>query len=236
MNLHSKKNLVFQGARLLSVDPSLSCSGWALFCLETGAVKRVGTIRALPAEHSLSQRLEEMQCEITLLFQELLLKSGDYLVCEGPAPIMLNPKTAMKVEQVRGIFETVARSNGVTVPGRVNPRTVHVEILGLRGRQLERNSVKAIARETALYLYKDVLAEIVGSTERAERTSQDILDALLVGTVSINRIKFSLQSGFEVSESLEATRGRGRISDINRSNRTTKGNRKSWEIYFQKKG
>lgn len=221
---------------LLAVDPSLTSSGWALFCLDTGHIQQVGLIKAPGPGLSLSQRLELLQRDISALIQDLNLSKNDYLVCEGPAQVVINPKTTIKVEQVRSIFEAIARSYNVNVPGRINPRTVHVELLGIKGKQLERSIVKFLAKETALKLYKAQLEDVYRQDppQKIIKIPQDILDALLIGTVAVTRIKFCRQSGFEISESLEATKGGSGLSNkVNRTVRNSRGNRKSWERHIE---
>ncbi len=176
-------------SRLLSVDPSLCSSGWVLFKLPSAQILAAGTVTS-DYELDLNQRLRDLQSRITSIFSSLQLNSNDFLVCEGPAPIMLNPKTAIKVEQVRGIFETIARSYQIAVPGRINPRSVHIELLGLRGKQTERKIVKNLARQTALTIYRPQLTRLGMSDD----ISQDIIDALLVGTLAISRINLMISS------------------------------------------
>src|SRR5689334_2486040 len=120
---------------LLSVDPSLTCSGWALFSLRSTALMGVGKIRSLPPSHALPDRLNDLQRKVQAVFDQFQLTEKDILVCEAPTT-MKDPSAAIKVEQVRGMFESLARTRRVTVPGRINPRTVHHELLGLKGRQL----------------------------------------------------------------------------------------------------
>src|SRR5690606_567012 len=132
--------------RLLAVDPSLTCSGWALFELATarpgqGKLVAVGKIRSLSPRVPLATRFSDLQRKIVGVYESLSLSGNDVLICESQTT-MRDPRAAFKVEQVRGIFETVARSRSLHVPGRINPRSVQSEVMGLRGKQLARAVVK----------------------------------------------------------------------------------------------
>ena len=193
-----KRQQIADNCRLLAVDPSLTCSGWALFSLKEKKPIRVGILGSQSAKFTLAQRLSGIQSRVDLLFEELSLGSDDFLVCEGPAPLILNPHTALKVEQVRGIFETLARSRNVRVAGRVNPRTVHTELLGLKGKQLPRDIVKALARQVAERLFgrelKCLLEEGMAGSKNRD-VPQDIVDAILVGTLAASRLKNGIETG-----------------------------------------
>ena len=185
---------------LLAVDPSLTCSGWALFGLRSCQPEAVGFIRGLGASIPMSARMEKYQLDVAGLFERLRLGQGDYLICEGPAPLVKNPQSAIKVEGVRGMFETLARGFGLNVPGRVNPRTIQSELMGLRGKQLKREIVKESARITVSRLYGDlqrirmIVPDGVSPGEKT-RAIQDIVDALLIGTYAVKRISFTKISG-----------------------------------------
>lgn len=187
---------------LIAVDPSLTCSGWALFSLADGAPLAAGTLEAGGPEHSMSDRLEELQKNISQLFNQLRMGNHDVLVCEGPAPLVLNPSSAIKVERVRSIFESVARGRGVVVPGRINPRTVQTEILGLRGKQLQRAVVKETARVTAQQLFGAQLSvlPLYGSGKTHRQLPQDVIDALLIGAVALSRVRLAEQSQRPLTE------------------------------------
>lgn len=199
---------------LLAVDPSLTCSGWALFALTDGLPRAVGVIMPPGPAIALATRIALLQREVEALLESFKLGVGDLLVCEGPAPLVLNPQSALKVEGVRGVFETVARSRGVAVPGRLNPRTVQSELLGMRGKQLDRRTVKEWARAAALQLYGARLDKLLvqqqlvsdrraagagGDPPRPARSlSQDAIDALLIGAVAVGRFRLSVASGLPV--------------------------------------
>ncbi len=170
---------------LLSVDPSLACSGWALFSVSEGTIRAVGKIKAAKPPLPLPVRLERLQESIGRVLDELRLGLGDVLVCEAPTT-MKDPHNAIKVEQVRGLFESLGRGRGLTVPGRVNPRSVQYEVMGLRGRQLARVEVKAAAVRTAEFLYAKELRSL-GLAEL--RKHQDIVDAILVGRLALLQIE-----------------------------------------------
>ena len=162
---------------LLSIDPSLTCSGWALFSVAGGGIKAVGKVKADKPSIPLATRLEKLQTTISKMIEGLGLGAGDLLVCEAPTT-MKDPHNAIKVEQVRGLFESLGRQRGVHVPGRINPRTVQYEIMGLKGKQLPRPEVKAAAVRTVEFLYADELQKL-GLSELKKH--QDIVDAILIG-------------------------------------------------------
>lgn len=189
--------------RLIAVDPSLTASGWALFSLESGAPECWGVLAPPGAAHSLEYRLTCLQKSVADIFDRHALDERDVLVCEGPAPLVKNPLSSLKVERVRSIFEAVARARGVLVPGRLNPRTVQTELLGMRGKQLERKQVKAWAREVAVRLYGNVL-------NSAPRVSQDIIDALLIGSLAVSRVQLAARAGTSLSDAFSAYSKNGR--------------------------
>lgn len=176
--------------RVIAIDPSLTQSGWAVFDVHRQNATAWGVISSMPASIPLVDRLNDLQSKISKLFSDMGLSSNDFLVCEGPAPISLNPSSSIKVEQVRGIFETLARCNGVKVLSRLNPRTVQNEILGLKGKQLPRQEVKQVARQVLLQLYADRKSEFMN-------LQQDVIDALLIGTLAQSRISQSLKLGID---------------------------------------
>lgn len=180
-------------SKLLAVDPSLTCSGWVLFSLQSLKPLFAGTIsppgpKCLP----LCERFEFLQNEVFNLLSNFSLSSKDYLVTEGPAPLVQNPSSSTKVEQVRSTFEVLARNQGVTVPGRVNPRTIQTQLLGLKGAQIERSKVKAIAKSTANQLYGKELEQIC--KQSGFSISQDIIDASLIGGYAGSLIKNAIVS------------------------------------------
>lgn len=176
-------------SRLLAVDPSLTCSGWALFRVTSGELLAVGKLRAEPPVKPLSVRLASLQKDISDLLHEAELGVDDYLVCEG-ATTMRDPNAAFKVEQVRGLFETLARARRVNVPGRLNPRSVQKEVMGLKGKQIERKQVKANAREVFKALYSTTCVRFGWEiNEKMLSRNQDIVDAALIGTLAVSRIQ-----------------------------------------------
>lgn len=210
--------------KLLAIDPSLTASGWALFSLgndgspsaqSAAATHRlplaVGVICPPGPEVEMSRRLASLQTQVEQLISKLHMSKGDFLVCEGPAPIVLNPDSAIKVERVRGIFETVARSFGLVVPGRINPRTVQSELLGMRGKQLSRSAVKEWARHTAQVLFGPQLASCpINGLRQGKRRSgtpampQDIIDALLIGVLGASKLNIARRSGIAPEAVFEA--------------------------------
>lgn len=171
--------------RLLSVDPSLTCSGWALFSVSEGAIKAVGKVRAEKPTVPMALRMDKLQSSIGRVLETLGLGEGDVLVCEAPTT-MKDPHNAIKVEQVRGLFESLGRERGATVPGRINPRTVQYEVMGLRGKQVSRPEVKAAAVRTVHFLYAEQLKSL-GLSELQKH--QDIVDAVLIGRLALLHIE-----------------------------------------------
>lgn len=186
---------------LFAVDPSLTCSGWALFGFEEQALLAVGKIRSLPPRrYRMNQRLDDVHAKVKGVLDHHLLGSSDMLLCEAQTT-MRDPRAAFAVEQVRGIFETCARERGVKVPGRVNPRSVHSEIIGFRGPQQERSVVKDAAQRIASSLYADALRRI-GFDEVDDRLKrhQDIVDALLIGHFALGRLQQASRTRQPVEE------------------------------------
>ena len=207
----------FDSPKLLAVDPSFTSSGWAVFSLQDNQPKAVGTICSKKiANQSDEFRLGKLQNEIEELYCHYELRKGDYLVLEGPAHLVLNPHTSLKVERVRGIFETLARKYSVEVPARINPRSMQREILGLSGKQLPRETVKEIAKQTALQLFGSELKKII--PQKQESYSQDILDALLIGSYASSRLSTALRTHTPPSLSFQ-TKKRRSNSPWRKSNR-----------------
>ena len=165
----------------------------------------VGTLAPPGPTLPMPHRMQKLQSSVEMLFDELLLCPGDVLVCEGPAPLVKNPQSALKVEGVRGLFETLARGRGLEVPGRVNPRTVQSELLGMKGKQLPRIQVKEWARATAMQLFGEELKEITNG-----KISQDIIDAVLIGSFLLARLKIAEKTGMALEQAiLPQSSGRG---------------------------
>ena len=184
--------------RLIAVDPSLTCSGWALFEISRGALCGVGKLRSLGATVPMAHRLEELQTRVAALLERFELGDRDVLICEEQTT-MRDPRAAFKVEQVRGIFEAVARSRGVGVPGRLNPRSVQFEVMGLKGKQTKREIVKEVAVEVVRSLYGPALHGMgFESTPLHLKRNQDIVDAILVGTLGLSRIQSAEAAGEEL--------------------------------------
>ena len=179
---------------LMAVDPSLTCSGWALLSIPEGEVIAVGKIKAAPPSVPMATRLDRLQGSIKKVLSNLSLGELDVLVCEAPTT-MKDPHNAIKVEQVRGIFESTGRSQGVSVPGRVNPRSVQYEVMGLKGKQMARLEVKAAAVRTVQYLYAPALQRLgIETSDTALKKHQDIVDAMLIGRFAVLRIQGALDS------------------------------------------
>lgn len=191
-------------ARLMSVDPSLTCTGWALFSLHRQRLLGVGKLKALPPRVGMAERFRDLQRRLAECLDELNLGSHDFLVCEAPTT-MRDPRAALLVEQVRALIEALARARGVNVPGRVNPRTVQQEVIGLRGKQLRRDVVKRSALQVVKTLYQKELEGLGFPTETEElRRHQDIVDAILIGNVAIARVHTAIQTGITPAELFES--------------------------------
>lgn len=186
--------------RILAVDPSLTCSGWALFSVSSGVITAVGKVKSLPASSPLGERLEDLQGKIHGIYNKLNIGSEDIVICESPTT-MKDPRAALRVEQVRCIFEVLGRNCSASVPGRVNPRTVHRELLGLKGRQLERVEVKSSAVNFIYRTYSKELSKtgFEVTTENLNR-HQDIVDAVLIGLVALGKVSSAIQSGISLDE------------------------------------
>lgn len=174
--------------RVFAVDPSLTCSGWALFDVASKTLLSIGKLKSISTSFSLEDRLLDLQRRIDSIYVALQLTKRDIVVCEAPTT-MRDPKAAFKVEQVRGVFETLARSRDIEVFPRVHPRTVQYELLGLKGKQIERKEVKATAVFTAKALYESSLRGLGFPVTLKELTKhQDIVDAVLLGHVAVGKI------------------------------------------------
>lgn len=198
--------------RLIAVDPSLTCSGWALFHVSTGNLLAIGKIRAPSSATPLPLRLTMLQRQVDELMGVLKLGGDDVLVCEAQTT-MKDPRAAFAVEQVRCIFESLGRARSVRVPGRVNPRSVQSEIMGLKGKQLARPIVKETAVIVAKALYEQALLSLGFDVEHsALKRNQDIVDALLVGTLALSKIRTSRVESSVVLEELFVGKRRMRVT------------------------
>ncbi|MDR2338329.1 MAG: hypothetical protein LBE20_06795 [Deltaproteobacteria bacterium] len=194
--------------KLLAIDPSLTSTGWVLFDLQTGTIRQFGILNDPGPKIVLARRLAILQQEIEALLSAVELQAGDVLVCEGPAHLVLNPQSALKVEHVRGMFEVLARKRGVDVPGRVNPRIIHTEILGLKGKQVKRAEVKKIARSVAERLFVKEFANNQNNKLNSRRKvlSQDIIDAALIGAFCITQIDLCQKLKIDLAEAFHEGR------------------------------
>ncbi len=147
-----------------------------------------------------------VQKKIEITLNDNCMGHNDVLVCEAQTT-MRDPRAAFQVEQVRGIFETLARNRKVAVPGRINPRSVQYELLGLTGKQCCREEVKSSAISVARTLYGNILEKAGFSTETENlKKHQDIIDALLVGRLAMTRICSGLRAGVAVDRMFEERR------------------------------
>ena len=198
--------IISKTARLLAIDPSLNSSGWVMFNIAKASPLSIGIIpskntsskrKTKLSNLTLAERLYFIQKEVEESLEELKLGPNDILVCEGPAPLVLNPQTALKLEHVRGIYETLARHRGACVPGRLNPKTVQTEILNLKGKQLARPIIKDLITQTAKHIFASDLERLILKNpdilikRRSGKTEipQDIYDALLIGAVAVSKLQ-----------------------------------------------
>ena len=197
--------------RLLAVDPSFTCSGWALFGIPDGQVLGVGELRGVAPGPAVAARLRCFLTKVTDLYQALGLSPRDLVVVEA-ATTMRDPRAAQLVEQVRGIFEVLARAAGAAVPGRLNPRSVQFEVMALRGAQGQRAEVKRAAQTVAETLYGARLRElgVLTGVPGELKRHQDIVDALLVGTLAVSRLRGALASGVSLESVFDMREFRSR--------------------------
>jgi Holliday junction resolvasome RuvABC endonuclease subunit len=198
--------------RMFAVDPSLVCSGWALFSVPESRLVAVGKIKAKAASYTMAERLLCIQRDVDHLFSKLQLGGDDVLVCEAPTA-MQDPHNVIKVEQVRGLFEVLARQRGAEVPGRINPRSVQFEVMGLRGKQVSRTLVKDVAVRTAVALYPQELAGLgLPVDEEKLRKYQDIVDAILVGRFALLRLQEAMRGERALEDTLSSGMRQDRTS------------------------
>ena len=198
--------MLTRSPKLLAVDPSLTCSGWALFNRPAGRLLGVGKIHSLPSSCYMAHRLRDVQQKVLNVLQRLSLGADDLLVCEGPTTVR-DPRAALLVEQIRVIFETVARSRDIEVPGRLNPRSVQYEVLGLRGKQLARPIVKETAVQAVYRLHASQLEEIGFDSDLENlRRNQDVVDAILVGDLAMSRVGSAERAGGSLVERFDEKR------------------------------
>jgi Holliday junction resolvasome RuvABC endonuclease subunit len=196
--------------RLIAIDPSLTCTGWAMFSLNDGVLRGVGKIKSLPPATPMAERLLRLQLRIAELMESLHLGERDILVCEGQTS-MLDPKAAIKVEQVRGIFEVLARQRGVLVPGRVNPRSVQKELLNFRGAQQKRYDVKIAACRVVKSVFEEQLKAIGFDTLFKNFIKhQDITDAILVGSLAVIRVRDAKNAKVKIADLFAENRSKGK--------------------------
>lgn len=202
--------------KLFAVDPSLTCSGWALFSIKHQSLLAVGKLHSLPPSTHLSLRYKNLQEKIAQILMQLRLGKNDILICEAQTTLK-DPRAAFKVEHVRSIFESVARSAKINVPGRINPRSVQSELLGLKGRQAKRIEVKACASNLVQNLFEKELKGLgFNTTTKSLKANQDIVDAILIGYFAIAKVR----NGLNAKQSLEEI--------FTEQKPRRKSNRKSW--------
>lgn len=169
-------------------------------------------MRSDSPKKGLPYRLTKLQDDIERLLNRLTIGVNDVLVCEAPTT-MRDPSAAIKVEQVRSIFEGCARRIKASVPGRINPRSVQHDIIGLRGRQAVRKEVKVAAQRAAECLYGADLRAIGFDPSPVELgRHQDIVDAILIGALALTWLERAALAGASADEFFGQAAGRGRAA------------------------
>jgi Holliday junction resolvasome RuvABC endonuclease subunit len=180
---------------LIAIDPSLTCSGWSLVDIASGRLIGVGEFRGLPPQLPIATRLYDLQSRIRQLFTATQLGVNDVLICEAPTTVR-DPSSSFKVEQVRCIFEILGREFGLNVPGRINPRSVHYELFGLKGKQLPRQIIKGMAQELVKREFANDLKSIMTKKDFTKLDQhQDVIDAVLIARLACAWIKQAEQAG-----------------------------------------
>jgi len=196
-------------SHLLAIDPSLTCSGWALFSTLNQNLLALGKIRTIGPRYPLAERLSTLQANVRELIVQAKLGGKDILICEAPTT-MRDPSAAIKVEQVRSVFEVIAREYFVQVPGRINPRSVQYELLGMRGKQVKRELVKESARSLVASLYAEALKNFGLPIEVQKlKVHQDLVDAILIGRLGLSKIHSAKVSKEPLAVFFQTTNGRG---------------------------
>ena len=154
----------------------------------------------------------DFQRRVKEVLNSISIKTGDFLVCEA-ATTMIDPRAIIILEQIRGMFETLAREREVIVPGRINPRSVQFEILGMKGSPISRVKVKDVAVHGVACLYGDALKKLgFDISVKNLKKNQDIVDALLVGRLALTRIQSALQANMPVENIFEEHKRQTRTS------------------------
>ncbi|MEZ4752709.1 MAG: hypothetical protein R3A13_00095 [Bdellovibrionota bacterium] len=104
------------------------------------------------------------------------------------------------------MFETLARSMGIKVPGRINPRSVQFEVMGLKGKQVARDEIKIMASGAAKLMYGEALKSIGFTDLDNLENYQDVVDAILVGHLALTKIEASELAGISLEEYMEPER------------------------------
>ncbi len=180
--------------KVFAVDPSINKMGWAVLnsreeIINAGILNYTG-------RGSVNARIKMIIHEIHKLLVANEIKNSDYFVVEACAQIV-NPRSFLILERVRSAIETVAIIHGVKVPGRVNPRSIHVRMLGLEKPE-KRSKIKQITRQFVSSNYLDFFR--VNNID-VDRKNQDIFDAILIG-MYFCRVMIFARDDYEISKIL----------------------------------
>ncbi|MCS6961758.1 MAG: crossover junction endodeoxyribonuclease RuvC [Deltaproteobacteria bacterium] len=174
--------------KVLAVDPSSSSLGWAI--IDTREIPLDAGVFYYNTDISISNRVKHIVNEIKHIIDCYNLKRGDYFVVESSAGC-INPRTFLILERIRGAGEAVALLNGLTVLGRINPRSIHVNLLGIK-KSLARVFVKSAIRS---YVEKQFSAFLKSAEIEVIPKNQDVFDALLLGYYFVRILKMCNNGG-----------------------------------------
>lgn len=163
--------------RMFAIDPALNNTGVAIFDIYRKKLISTHIIKGLDEKTDLMKRYEHLQSLIRAFLHKENFKQNDLIICEEAAAFK-NAATVFKLEYARVVWEILGRTLGGKTPFRICPRSVHVELLGLRGRQQERKEVKLAARKVFEMLYPD-----------KKDLSQDEIDAVLIGELALTKLR-----------------------------------------------
>lgn len=151
---------------ILSIDQSMSCSGWAL--IEDGSVLKYGKVPTVydPKDPANVERLRYIYCQFRTIIEDCLLskeEAPDLMVLEKF--FARNYNGANAVAEVRGVLKLAAAMNGIRFV-EYPPQSVRKVMLG---------NGRAEKEEGAEYVSK-----VIGEAT-FQKKDYDITDAILMG-------------------------------------------------------
>ncbi|MEM4379811.1 MAG: crossover junction endodeoxyribonuclease RuvC [Thermoplasmatales archaeon] len=169
--------------KVLAVDPSSSSLGWAILKVK-GEIVDVGVLY-YSSKDSVSTRVKLIVREMHRIIHDYRLGGEDYFVTESSAGLV-NPRSFLVLERVRGAVEAVAHLCGLQVLGRINPRSLHRSLLGIQ---------KCVDRKTVKFYIREFISKEFGLALRKlhveiKPANQDLFDALLVGYYFVKALTF----------------------------------------------